>query len=39
MKQVAIYARVSDSCGLFKDAVISILATLAKQERVRWHYS
>ena len=24
-----------DSCGLFKDAVISILATLAKQERVR----
>jgi len=24
-----------DSCGLFKDAIISILATLAKQERVR----
>ncbi len=24
-----------DSCGLFKDAVISILATVAKQERVR----
>jgi DNA invertase Pin-like site-specific DNA recombinase len=24
-----------DSCGIFKDAVISILATLAKQERVR----
>src|SRR5215467_11630629 len=24
-----------DSCGLFKDAVISILATIAKQERVR----
>jgi DNA invertase Pin-like site-specific DNA recombinase len=24
-----------DSCGLFKDAVISILATLAKQERIR----
>ena len=24
-----------DSCGIFKDAVISILATVAKQERVR----
>ena len=24
-----------DSCGLFKDAVLSILATIAKQERVR----
>src|ERR1700685_4262945 len=24
-----------DSCGLFRDAVISILATVAKQERVR----
>jgi DNA invertase Pin-like site-specific DNA recombinase len=24
-----------DSCGLFKDAVISILATIARQERVR----
>jgi DNA invertase Pin-like site-specific DNA recombinase len=24
-----------DSCGLFKDAVISILATIAKQERLR----
>jgi DNA invertase Pin-like site-specific DNA recombinase len=24
-----------DSCGLFKDAVISILAVIAKQERVR----
>jgi DNA invertase Pin-like site-specific DNA recombinase len=24
-----------DSCGLFKDAVISILATIGKQERVR----
>jgi DNA invertase Pin-like site-specific DNA recombinase len=24
-----------DSCGVFKDAVISILATVAKQERVR----
>jgi DNA invertase Pin-like site-specific DNA recombinase len=24
-----------DSCGLFKDAVISILATIAKQERIR----
>jgi DNA invertase Pin-like site-specific DNA recombinase len=24
-----------DSCGLFKDAIISILATLAKQERLR----
>jgi len=24
-----------DSCGLFKDAVVSILATIAKQERVR----
>jgi DNA invertase Pin-like site-specific DNA recombinase len=24
-----------DSCGVFKDAVISILATIAKQERVR----
>src|SRR5215472_13583895 len=24
-----------DSCGLFKDAVIAILATIAKQERVR----
>jgi DNA invertase Pin-like site-specific DNA recombinase len=24
-----------DSCGMFKDAIISILATLAKQERVR----
>ena len=24
-----------DSCGLFKDAVIAILATVAKQERVR----
>ncbi len=24
-----------DSCGIFKDAIISIMATLAKQERVR----
>jgi DNA invertase Pin-like site-specific DNA recombinase len=24
-----------DSCGIFKDAVISIMATLAKQERIR----
>jgi DNA invertase Pin-like site-specific DNA recombinase len=24
-----------DSCGLFRDAVISILATIAKQERIR----
>jgi DNA invertase Pin-like site-specific DNA recombinase len=24
-----------DSCGMFKDAIISVLATLAKQERVR----
>ncbi len=24
-----------DSCGLFKDAVVSILATIAKQERIR----
>ena len=24
-----------DSCGIFKDAVISILATVAKQERIR----
>ena len=24
-----------DSCGLFKDAIVGILATLAKQERVR----
>jgi DNA invertase Pin-like site-specific DNA recombinase len=24
-----------DSCGIFKEAVISIMATLAKQERVR----
>jgi DNA invertase Pin-like site-specific DNA recombinase len=24
-----------DSCGIFKDAVLSILATIAKQERVR----
>jgi DNA invertase Pin-like site-specific DNA recombinase len=24
-----------DSCGMFRDAVISILATVAKQERVR----
>ena len=24
-----------DSCGMFKDAVISILATIAKQQRVR----
>ena len=24
-----------DSCGIFKDAVLSILATLAKQERIR----
>ncbi len=24
-----------DSCGMFKDAVISILATVAKQERIR----
>jgi DNA invertase Pin-like site-specific DNA recombinase len=24
-----------DSCGIFRDAVISILATVAKQERVR----
>lgn len=24
-----------DSCGIFKDAVISILATIAKQERIR----
>ena len=24
-----------DSCGMFKDAVISILATIAKQERIR----
>ena len=25
----------SDSCGIFKDAVLSILATIAKQERIR----
>jgi DNA invertase Pin-like site-specific DNA recombinase len=25
-----------DSCGIFKDAVISILATIAKQERIRF---
>lgn len=24
-----------DSCGIFKDAVIAIMATLAKQERIR----
>jgi DNA invertase Pin-like site-specific DNA recombinase len=24
-----------DSCGLFRDAVLSILATIARQERVR----
>jgi DNA invertase Pin-like site-specific DNA recombinase len=24
-----------DSCGIFKDAIVSIMATLAKQERVR----
>jgi hypothetical protein len=24
-----------DSCGIFKDAVLSILATIAKQERIR----
>jgi DNA invertase Pin-like site-specific DNA recombinase len=24
-----------DSCGMFKDAIVSIMATLAKQERVR----
>ena len=24
-----------DSCGIFQDAVISILATIAKQERIR----
>jgi DNA invertase Pin-like site-specific DNA recombinase len=24
-----------DSCGMFRDAVLSILATIAKQERVR----
>lgn len=24
-----------DSCGLFKDAVLSVLATIAKQERIR----
>jgi len=24
-----------DSCGIFRDAVISILATIAKQERIR----
>jgi DNA invertase Pin-like site-specific DNA recombinase len=24
-----------DSCGIFKDAVIAIIATVAKQERVR----
>jgi DNA invertase Pin-like site-specific DNA recombinase len=24
-----------DSCGVFKDAIIAVLATLAKQERVR----
>ena len=24
-----------DSCGIFRDAVISIMATLAKQERIR----
>ena len=24
-----------DSCGLFKDAVLAILAVIAKQERVR----
>jgi DNA invertase Pin-like site-specific DNA recombinase len=24
-----------DSCGVFKDAVLSILATIAKQERIR----
>jgi DNA invertase Pin-like site-specific DNA recombinase len=25
----------SDSCGVFKDAVIAIMATVAKQERVK----
>ena len=25
-----------DSCGTFKDVVISLLATMAKQERLRW---
>ena len=25
----------NDSCGIFRDAVLSILATIAKQERVR----
>jgi DNA invertase Pin-like site-specific DNA recombinase len=24
-----------DSCGIFRDAVLSILATIAKQERIR----
>jgi len=24
-----------DSCGIFKDAVLGILATIAKQERIR----
>jgi len=24
-----------DSCGIFKDAVLNILATIAKQERIR----
>jgi DNA invertase Pin-like site-specific DNA recombinase len=24
-----------DSCGVFRDAVLSILATIAKQERIR----
>jgi DNA invertase Pin-like site-specific DNA recombinase len=28
-------AQYLDSCGMFRDAVISILAVIAKQERVR----
>jgi len=27
--------RYLDSCGIFKDAVLSILATIAEQERIR----
>jgi DNA invertase Pin-like site-specific DNA recombinase len=27
--------RYLDSCGIFKDAVLSILTTIAKQERIR----
>ncbi len=34
-KTVTRVFRSLDSCGIFKDAVLAILAVIAKQERVR----